>query len=192
LEIRPFSNESLKKFEETSKKPLNKSNISINVSNPTNEINNSNIIINTNNNPSKLTLGGSTLGGNIDRKKSTEQVECPKSPGRLIKSPRTGESKFISAGIINKSPQMQGKNLNLDKLEGHNVLDALVSKKKSVGITVSGPSEDFKLDPDSKVKHPVRKEKVNVTNLKDNITIVKNVGGIISIQNFRCRGRKRR
>ena len=129
--------------------------------------------MNKENSSSKL---GSNLGGiNIDRKKSGDQLECPKSPGRLIKSPRTGESKFISAGIINKSPQMQ-KSPKFE-LDGSNVLDALVTKKKSIGITVSAPLEDFKLsgnDKDNK-KFPIRRDVVKFTNLKDSIEYKENV-----------------
>jgi hypothetical protein len=72
---------------------------------------------------------------------------------------------------------MQGKNLNFEKID-NNLLDKLVSKKKSV-ITVSGPMEDFRLDNDvALTKHPVRKGVVKVTNLKDNISSVQNVEGI--------------
>ena len=130
----------------------------------------------------KVSLGGATLGGGLGgalTKKSSDNLECPKSPGRLIKSPKTGESKFISAGIINKSPQMQNKILNLDKKSNNNVLDIL--GKKKTGITVSTPKED-EIDPNVQTaKHPIRKAVVNVNLLKDNIPQVQTTtGGLLN------------
>ncbi len=123
---------------------------------------------NTNVNVGKL----GKLGSLGMEKKGSQALECPKSPGRLIKSPKTGDSKFVSAGIINKSPSMQGKSPNFEKKEG-NVLDKLSSKKKASSmITVSAPKED-KEDIQTG-KFPVRRNMGNVQGscLKDKIQAV--------------------
>lgn len=112
--------------------------------------------------PGKLTLGDNLL----ERKKSADNTEIPKSPGRLIKSPRTGESKFVSAGIINsKSPQRNNKVANMENKD--DVLDKF-SKRNTTTVTISEPLENFgKNSMDPKGKFPVRKGVVKITNLKD-------------------------
>lgn len=156
LEKRPISSESLKKFEQTSKKKIT---LTVTNSSPkTFEKSSSSL---NGNLPGKLTLGDNL----VERKKSPDNQEVPKSPGRLIKSPRSGESKFVSAGIINsKSPHRNNKVANMENKD--DVLDK--SSKKITNVTISEPLENFvKNSMDPKGKFPVRKGLLKIANLKD-------------------------
>lgn len=122
-----------------------------------------------------------SVGGGIGlKKKNSDTLECPKSPGRMIKSPKTEQSKFVSAGtIVSKSPRGGPKNLDLNVPKGLDLnsgsnnntgmLGKLSAKKGS--ITVSAPKEE-KLEEIPQGKFPIRKIFGKVTDLKDTISKV--------------------
>jgi hypothetical protein len=135
LEKRPFTNDSIKKFEETSKKKISVSITTSSVDKPQEKSITKQDTLNVN----KLSIGGMQIG------KKTSDIEQPKSPGRLIKSPKTEKSTLISAGIINKSPGMQSKTLLGNKND--NVLDKLGMKKSpKISVTKKTGIDDFNLD----------------------------------------------
>lgn len=134
----------------------------------------------------KLTIGGSNSANLSIMKKGSENLECPKSPGRLIKSPKTGESRFVSAITINKSPQMQSKTLSVGAGD-KNYLDKL-AKKKAPSITIGGVSaaeqEKINQEEEDKLIKLVRKGVVDVrvSELKNSITQVQNPGDLDDLE----------